>query len=92
MKVSYADLEYLYEQKRLQTLKQQSHELAKEIDQVAADLKELERLRALNVADAGASARLPQHRQGTKVSGQSWGNNLLLFVLLLLLVIASVSL
>lgn len=92
MKVSYADLEYLYEQKRLQTLKQQSHELAEEIDQVTADLKELERLRSLDMPEAGVSARVHQHRQTTKASGQPWGNYLLLFVLVLLLVIAGVSL
>ena len=92
MKVSYADLEYLYEQKRLQTLKQQSHELAEEIDQVTADLKELERLRSLDMPEAGVSARVHQHRPPTKASGQPLGTYPLLFVLVLLLVISGVSL
>ena len=92
MKVSYADLEYLYEQKRLQTLKQQSQELAEEIDQVTADLKELERLRSLEESDTESSAKFPKNLLIAKVSGQLWGNYLLLFVLLLLLIITGVSL
>jgi hypothetical protein len=92
MKVSYADLEYLYEQKRLQTLKQRSQELAEEIDQVTTTLKALERLRSSAASDTGARAKSAQHRSIAKASGQPWGNYLLLFVLLLLLVIASVSL
>ena len=83
MKVSYADLEYFYEQKRLQTLQQRSRELAKEIDQTTADLQKLERLRSL---DQGAVKASP------KDSGPPWGNYLLLLVLLLLLIIAGGSL
>ena len=92
MKVSYADLEYLYEQKRLQTLKQRSQELAEEIDQVTTTLKALEQLRSSAASDTEASAYSAQTRPSAKVPGQPWGNYLLLFVLLLLLVIAGVSL
>jgi cytochrome c-type biogenesis protein CcmH/NrfG len=82
-KVSYADLEYLYEQKRLETLKQRSRELAKEIDQTTADLQELEQRRTRDENFARASS---------KASGQPWGNYLFVAVLLLLLTIAGVSL
>ena len=92
MKVSYADLEYLYEQKRLQTLQQRSRELAKEIDQTTADLQKLERLRSLQASDAESGANSAQHRSSPKASGQPWGNYLLLFALLCFLIIASVSL
>ncbi|NEQ48076.1 MAG: hypothetical protein F6K00_32910 [Leptolyngbya sp. SIOISBB] len=92
MKVSYADLEYLYEQKRLETLKQRSQALAEEIDQTTADLQELERLRSLEALDAESSTRGSKKLPNTKVLGQPWGNYLFLCGLLILLVIVGVSL
>ena len=92
MKVSYADLEYLYEQKRLETLKQRSQALAEEIDQTTADLQELERRRSLEARDAESSTRDLKKFPNTEVLGQPWGNYLFLCGLLILLVIVGVSL
>jgi hypothetical protein len=82
MKISYADLEYLYEQKRLETLQQRSRQLTEEIDQVTADLQALQRLRSLDESTAQASP---------KASGQPWGNYLLLCILLLSILLVLVG-
>ncbi len=82
MKVSYADLEYLYEQTRLTTLQQRSRELAEEIDQTKTDLQALERLRSLDASTV---------KTGPKADGQPWGNYFFVCVLLLLLVIAGLG-
>ncbi|MGD1941774.1 MAG: hypothetical protein ACFB0G_10720 [Leptolyngbyaceae cyanobacterium] len=92
MKVSYPYLEYLYEKKRLQTLKEQSQQLAHQIDQTTQDLKELERLQSLDALNAGSGSRSRQGLLIAKAPEQPWGNYLFFLVLVLLLIVTGVSL
>lgn len=92
MKETFSNRQHRFEQKKIQALEQQSHEVADQIDQMKEDLEELERLYSSDPLPQTSSFQSPQGQSESQRQAQPWGNYIFLLLLTLLLIGINVGL